>query len=73
MGQIPDGIIPAELYPDGKSYSEDETYALRFKLATENGIVREYGRRKSDNEIVMINVKEVTPLLKKMEKNTDIV
>jgi len=69
MSELPDKIIPAELYPDGKGYAEDDTYTVRFKLATNDGIVREYGRRRDDNQIVMINVKEVAPLLKKMENS----
>jgi hypothetical protein len=62
---IRDEIVPAEmLYPDGKTYEEDETYAVRFKLATEDGIVREYGRRRSDNKIVVLNIQEIQEALK---------
>jgi len=69
MSQNPDEImLPELLYPDGRTYAEDDTYAVRFKAVTEDGITREYGRRRGDNQIVMINVKEVVPLLKKNEK-----
>ena len=47
-------------FSDGKTYKEDEVYALRFRYVAPDGIVREYGRRRKDNEIVMINVKEVS-------------
>lgn len=75
MSHMSDEMVPVEmLYPDGRTYVEDDTYVVRFKVATEDGITREYGRRKSDNKIVVINIKEVAPLLKKMENsNTGIV
>jgi len=67
---IPDEkLLPEVHFDDGKIYAEDAIYALRFRYATEDGIVREYGIRRSDNKLIVINIREVAPLLKKQENS----
>lgn len=68
---LTDVILPSLLpFENGKTYAEDDVYSLRYLYVTENGIVREYGIRRSDGKKFVINIKEVAPLLKKMESTT---
>ena len=71
--QIVDEILPSKiLYENGKRYTEDATYVLRFKTVSDDGIVKEYGRRRSDNNVVMINIEEVLRKIQEKRKSVRI-